>query len=168
MSDDLAAALRQGMRRVPAGVSVLTSFDESGEPFAMTVSSMTSVSDDPPSMLVCVNISSRISSVLKKGRPFAINVLGQQHVDVSVACSSGEQSEVRFKIGQWLTQKQSAPVLVDAEAVFVCEVDELLEYGTHNIVVGKLRSTDVADADLDPLIYIDGSYRQLGSIDTQP
>ena len=161
MSQNLAQAMKEGMRRLPSGVSVVSAQAPDGRKYAMTASSVTSVSDNPPSLLVCVNQSARICPVLNLGQRFAINILGQDHQDISVLCATGDQGEKRFNLGKWLVAPDKTPYLQDAEAVFECEVDLVQPYGTHHIVVGKIIAVRVASSGPAPLIYLDGSYRKL-------
>lgn len=161
MTQDLGRAMKDGMRRLASGVSVLSAAGPDGKRYAMTVSSVTSVSDNPPSLLVCVNQNTRINPILTLGQRFAVNVLGQTHRDLSVVCSTGDQCESRFETGDWLSAPDKTPMLADAEAIFECEVDLVQAYGTHNIVVGRIFAVKVTGDGPDPLIYLDGSYRYI-------
>lgn len=158
MSKDLGLAMKMGMRRLVSGVSILTTQSNSGSDYAMTVSSVTSVSDAPPSLLVCIHQSTRIAPVITPGALFAINVLNQVHSPVSTVCSTGDQGEHRFDFGNWIRRPGAAPHLADAEAVFKCEVDVLYPYGTHNIVIGKIQEVLLSSAEPEPLAYLDGHY----------
>lgn len=161
MVAQLVQSMKAGMRRLASGVSVISAVDQNGARYAMTASSVTSVSDDPPSLLVCINRSARICPVLLKGQTFAINLLGQPHADVSIVCSTGDQGDKRFDVGHWALTALGTPIIADAEAVFECCVDDVHTYGTHNIVIGKIASVIITDAGADPLIYCDGGYRRL-------
>lgn len=158
---NLAQAMKTGMRRLAAGVSVISAVDNDGTRLAMTVSSVTSVSDSPPSLLACINRSARLCPVLTPGQTFAINVLGQSHTEASIVCSTCDQGDKRFDVGNWSTTMANTPILADAEAVFECVVDLVQAYGTHHIVVGKITSVITSQAPADPLIYCDGGYRRL-------
>jgi flavin reductase (DIM6/NTAB) family NADH-FMN oxidoreductase RutF len=161
MDQNLAQAMRIGMRRLPSGVCVVSAQAQDGRRFAMTASSVTSVSDRPPSLLVCVNQQARICPILIPGQRFAINILGRDHQAISVLCATGDQGEKRFNLGNWLLAPDATPYLQDAEAVFECEVDVVQPYGTHHIVVGRIIAVRVASSGPAPLIYLDGSYRNL-------
>ncbi len=126
----------------------------------MTASSVTSVSDAPPSLLVCINQSAQICAELVRGQVFAVNVLNQKQQDVSMQCSGVVKGEGRFSVGDWHDQ-YGAPLLQGAEVNFVCVVDAVLAYGTHHVVVGKLSEVLVSSEPLDPLVYLDGAYRKV-------
>lgn len=152
--------MKEGMRRLASGVSVISCENDVGQKFAMTASSVTSLSDSPPSLLVCVNKSARICAELTVGTQFAVNVLGQAHQDVSVQCSSIKKADQRFNVGNWQTDA-GTPILADAESNFVCVVDGLMAYGSHHVVVGKILQVSVAETPVDPLVYLNGGYRKL-------
>lgn len=158
MAHDLVQAMKDGMRRLVSGVSVISTFGADGQGFAMTVSSVTSVSDAPPSLLVCINQSTRIAPVLSIGQRFAVNVLGQSHQDVSIQCSTGEQNEKRLQTGNWCLDAGQIPYLKDAEAVFECVVDQSIPYGSHDIVVGKIVLVRMDKKSAAPLVYANGGY----------
>lgn len=161
-NSQLSQLMKQGMRRLAAGVCVLSMRTEQGEPFAMTVSSVTSVSDNPASLLVCINQQvSQHSHLATLGNEFAINILSHEHQNISNRCAGREWGEDRFAIGNWTETAGGLPYLVDAQAVFLCRVDMASVYGTHHIVVGLIHQVILADRPLDPLIYIDGRYAGL-------
>ena len=160
----LALAMRSGMRRLASGVSVLSSRDDTGLAHTMTVSSVTSVSDAPSSLLVCVNRDTKIAPIMTLGRNFTINVLGMQHQDVSIACSTGLQTEERLKVGKWINHINSPPYLEDAEARFLCEITGIYPHGSHDIIVGDIVEVKVSEQPVNALVYADGGYHTLTKI----
>jgi flavin reductase (NADH) len=160
----LSQSMKLGMRRLAAGVCVLSTRTESGELFAMTVSSVTSVSDNPASLLVCINKQvSQQGHLSTLGNQFAINILAQDQQEISNICAGRDQFKDRFSIGSWSQDKQGIPYLEDAQAVFFCRVDMASVYGTHHIVVGLIHDVHVGEKVLDPLVYVDGRYARLQS-----
>jgi flavin reductase (DIM6/NTAB) family NADH-FMN oxidoreductase RutF len=158
-NNNLAVSMKLGMRRLASGVCVLTTVLSDGQPFAMTVSSVTSVSDSPASLLVCINqLVSQQGHLATLGSLFAINVLSIGHQDVSNICAGREPNRNRFDIGSWASDNGGLPVLADAQAVFVCHTDQVTTYGTHKIVIGAIDKVILADTEVDPLLYADGSY----------
>lgn len=159
---ELSDGLRLGMRRLASGVCVVTTCAEDSR-YAMTASSVTSLSDSPASLLVCVNKTAAIQPFLSKGQPLAINILGADQEDVSNKCAQKNAGEERFEVGEWVEHEATQlPYLKSAQAVFFCEVDnENHEYGTHQIVIGRLTDTIIPDVDVDPLIYVNGQYQTL-------
>jgi len=158
---DTKSVLRLGMRRLAASVCVISTKAD-GRRYAMTASSVTSVSDDPSSLLVCVNREASICPVLALGQPFVINLLSDHQQDVSSLCAGKKEGEERFSQGNWRCSDSGLPYLEGAQVSFFCHVDnDNYQYGTHQIVVGRLDSAVVSDAPVSPLVYLDGSYRQL-------
>ena len=152
--------LRQGMRRLAAGVCVIsTQLD--GRRYAMTASSVTSVSDAPASLLVCVNREASMQPILTFGQKFVINVLSYEQQDISNLCA-GREGDERFSVGDWKDNEQGIPFLQDAQVSFFCHVDnEKYCYGTHQIVIGCLDQVVVNEEKVNPLVYLDGAYHSL-------
>jgi flavin reductase (DIM6/NTAB) family NADH-FMN oxidoreductase RutF len=154
---ELAEGMRQAMRRLAASVVVVTASD-GGVRYAMAASAATSVSMDPPSMLVCVNQTASIYPVLMKRGYFCINILGLDHREVSDACSGKVKGEARFAIGDWRTDPDTqTPYLEDAQASLICETADIHQYGTHGIFIGRVKSIRTR-AEVSPLVYVDARY----------
>lgn len=161
-SEDLGTAMKLGMRRLASGIGVLSTRVDNGERFAMTVSSVTSVSDSPASLLVCVNTQVALEGHLSTpGAPFVINILSSEQQAISNRCAGFEGDKPRFSIGNWEEGRGSLPYLKDAQASFFCESDKVMTYGTHHIVVARILEVKIGELAIDPLIYIDGGYATL-------
>lgn len=160
--DDLGTSMKLGMRRLASGVSVLSTRTDTGERFAMTVSSVTSVSDSPASLLVCVNKQVALEGHLSTlGTPFAINVLASEQRDISNLCAGFMGDEPRFSLGDWRQGRDSVPYLADAQATFFCESDQVTTYGTHHIVIARIVEVVLGELRVDPLVYVDGGYASI-------
>lgn len=158
-NNNLAVSMKLGMRRLASGVCVLSTNLPNNQRFAMTVSSVTSVSDSPASLLVCINQQvSQQSHLATKGSQFAINVLSIDHKDISNVCAGREPTRDRFEVGHWEEDDTGLPVLADAQAIFVCQTDQVMTYGTHKIVIGAIHKVILNGAEVNPLLYVDGSY----------
>jgi flavin reductase (DIM6/NTAB) family NADH-FMN oxidoreductase RutF len=161
---ELGHGMRQAMRRLAASVVVVTA-RYGGTRYAMAASAVTSLSMDPPSILICVNKTASIYPVLAAGNDFCINVLSGSHQELSAACSGALKGEDRFTIGEWRTDPDTdTPFLGDAQASLICAVDGTHHYGTHGIFIGKVKRVHL-HGDVYPLIYIDGRYSSV--IETQ-
>jgi flavin reductase (DIM6/NTAB) family NADH-FMN oxidoreductase RutF len=154
-SQQLIADAKLALRRLASSVSVVTCRHD-GLNYAMTATSVSALSMEPPSMLICVNRSAAFYRALNSANEFAINILSRAHVDISRLCSGGANPESRSEIGCRDT-RAAAPVLADAQAAIVCLKDKELEYGTHTVFMGRIVSLAV-NGDIDPLIYVDGKY----------
>ncbi|BFM16138.1 flavin reductase family protein [Maricurvus nonylphenolicus] len=159
---DMATAMKEGMRRLASGVCIVSAQADSGERTAMTATSITSVSDSPASLLVCINRDTSMHSILSKGGDFAVNLLHNHQQELSNHCASGDQGEQRFGIGQW-QESEGTPYLDDCLAVFICKQAQTVTFGTHDIVIGEIAHVKVADDEnIDPLLYLNGGYHSIG------
>jgi flavin reductase (DIM6/NTAB) family NADH-FMN oxidoreductase RutF len=158
--EDLSAGLKAGMRRLAASVCVISLKDKQGIPHAMTATAVTSLSDNPPALLVCVNKQATAYRALMERQPFCVNVLNQHQADISMHCA-GKSEEGRFAKGQWRDHSNGLPCLADAEAIFFCSNDQVIEYGSHIITIGKLTEVLTPDRAAAPLLYVDGKYSSI-------
>lgn len=148
------------MRRLASGVSVVA-LKSDDERFAMTASSVTSLSDDPASLIVCVNHEASLAPYLNAGQVFSVNVLAFDQQEISMLCAQKSLGDQRFRVGDWV-EAHGAPYLQSAESTFFCEVDPAsTTFGTHAIVVGRVLGVLVSSRPCEPLIYHDGAYRAL-------
>ncbi len=153
--DPLIVDAKLALRRLASSVCVVTCrYDQRS--YAMTATSVSALSMEPPSMLVCVNRSAVFHTALNRANDFAINVLSRAHIDISRQCSGGATPENRFNAGDWDT-RTAAPVLIDAQAAIICRKDKELDYGTHTVFMGRIVSISI-NGDVDPLIYLNGQY----------
>lgn len=147
---------RQAMRRYIYSVSIMSNKDDNGNSNAITVSSVTSISMDPPSLLICINKTSRIHDSLQIGSKFCINLLKKDQEDLSNICSDEESYEKRFNDENWNTKE--TPFLANAQANIFCKVDKLTSYHTHTIIVGLVENANHID-EISTLTYVDGNYK---------
>lgn len=161
MSEPLAQSLKLGMRRLASGVCIVTAADENGIAQAMTVSSVTSVSAEPASLLVCINRDSRFAPLMQSGAQLLVNVLNVKHQALAQLCADPDQHAQRLSHSAWQFSG-TTPYLADAEAVFFTRIDTIVPYGTHLVVIGKVEQVMASGAPLAPLLYADGAYRSLG------
>ena len=147
---------RLAMRRYIYSVSIMSNKDNAGNPNAITVSSVTSISMNPPSLLICINKSSRIHNSIELGSKFCINLLNNEQEDISNICSDEDMYDQRFKDKNW--NLQNIPFLVNAQANIFCKVDKLTSYHTHSIVIGLVEDANYAD-EISTLTYVDGEYK---------
>jgi flavin reductase (DIM6/NTAB) family NADH-FMN oxidoreductase RutF len=150
--------LRDALGCFATGVTVVTCVASDGTPAGLTVNSFTSVSLDPPLLLVCLHRMAASSGALVEATHFAINVLqnGQQPASMRFAT----RDEDRFGTTPWSRGEAGAPILADSLGVFECERYAVYDGGDHHILVGQVVKASF-DASLDPLLYFRGRYRRL-------
>jgi len=126
---------------------------------------VTSLSVDPPSLLVCVGRTASIARALVRLRHFSVNVLAAGQVEVAQAFG-GQLAAVgaaRFDYGHWRgLEGRGVPMLAGARASFDCEVAHVHDWATHHIVIGTVRAVQLAPEAQPSLAYADGQYRAVG------
>ena len=160
-SDIEPQAYRDAMARFAGAVHVVTTDGIAGKR-GTTVIAACSVSDAPPMILVCVNRENAKNEIFTANRRFALNTLTVAHEPLAVGFSgvTGLPAEERFALGEWDTIASGSPTLVDALAVFDCELFDSKELASHRILFGKVTGIRIADR-VDPLLYFNRSYRVL-------
>jgi len=157
-------AFLQAMRRAATGVTVVATDGPAGR-HGCTVSAMSSVSADPPSLLVCVHQKSPVAQAIAANGVFSVSLLGADHRQVSEVFAGRVRTEIgcKFACGLWGRLRTGAPVLADAPAAFDCQVAETVAVGSHIVVIGRVVATRTDAATDQPLVYANQSYRALGA-----
>jgi flavin reductase (DIM6/NTAB) family NADH-FMN oxidoreductase RutF len=153
---DLPITFKAAMRRLAASVSIVVAKGDQG-PVGMAATSITSLTVDPPAVLVCVNRMTSLHALLVPTAPLSVNLLGRHHREVSMAFGGGTPREERFGVGDWQEAANGLPMLADAQANLECVIDAMLAYGTHSIVIARVIRAAVSET-VAPLIYQDGGY----------
>ncbi|PHZ84345.1 flavin reductase family protein [Paremcibacter congregatus] len=148
--------MKQAMRRLAASVTVITSRDQTRR-YAMTATAVTSLSMDPPALLVCVNNENGIHNALGTGNGYCVNILFSDQQDISENCAWREKGENKFNLGDWRDGPEGLPYLANAQASIFCDTDGAHAYGSHTIFIGKV-SKVISREEISPLIFLDGNY----------
>ncbi len=159
---------RQDMRTVmghfATGVCVVSARRGDGRPVGTTVNAVTSVSLDPPLLLVCLARNSETLAAVIDSSTFAVNILAEEQREHSLRfAAKGEDAhpeEVVFS-----EHDGQVPCLADALATIACRISALHEGGDHMIVLGEVLSMSSAEDDLAPLLFYRGSYSRLADED---
>jgi flavin reductase (DIM6/NTAB) family NADH-FMN oxidoreductase RutF len=154
-SELIAADFRAAMRRLVSTVCIVTA-EQGGHWIGMTMTAVSSVSMEPPSLLICAHQRSRLRAALKPRVEFCVNVLRVGHDQAAQAFAGARSHEERFAGPGW-TCEGGPPILTDALANIVCETATSLDYGTHTIVVGEVTCVRL-NPEGPPLIYGHGRY----------
>ena len=150
--------LRDALGSFATGVTVVTCLDEAGRPAGLTANSFTSVSLDPPLLLVCLHKKAASAPALLAAEHFAVNVLQTGQQPASIRFST--RFEDRFGPNDWSPGEWGAPLLRESLGVFECERYAVHEGGDHDILVGRVVRASF-DPNMDPLLYFRGRYRRL-------
>lgn len=154
--EDIQQAFRMAMRRVASTVAIVSA-QRGGERHGTTATSVTSISMDPPSVLVCFNQASRLHDFLHNQDRFCINVLHTANLDIAKVFSSSATAAERFATGDWRTDADGVPYLADAQANLFCRKEQEIAYGSHTIFIGRVLQALIRE-DVSPLVYRDGCY----------
>ena len=153
-SDDF----RSAMRRLPGGVSVIT-VGRGKNISGMTVTSVSSLSVDPATLIVSINRESSSWPLLRQSGFFGVNILTADHLDIAERFTgkNGEKGADRFKGAEWITRASGVPLLAGALAAADCEVEEIVERHSHAIVIGRVLDLQLS-APTTALAYWQGQY----------
>lgn len=154
---ELEASFRQAMRRLAGGVALVSTVHE-GVRHGMTVTAVSSLTMDPPALVVSVNRhASAFQALVSSGR-FCVNLLTQSHTGLAGAFARKPDGDARFANGSWRTGASGLPMLDGAVASIVCRVHDTVEFGTHALLIGRVEALDVEEQPLAPLIYLSGQF----------
>lgn len=153
-----AADFRDAMRHLAGGVSVVTA-GRGRDITGMTVTSVTSLSVDPPTLIVSINRDASSFPLIQRLGTFCVNVLNADQLDIAerFAGKGGLKGAARFAGSDWSSSLSGAPLLVDALAALDCEVEEIVERHSHGIVIGRVREIRRAARNA-ALAYWHGQY----------
>jgi flavin reductase (DIM6/NTAB) family NADH-FMN oxidoreductase RutF len=149
---------RNAMRQLTGGVSVITAGrgrDISG----MTVTSVSSLSVDPPALIVSINREASSWPLVKRYRFFGVSILTSDQIDIAERFTGkgGLKSADRFAGARWTTRASGVPLLVGALAAIDCEVEGIVERHSHAIVIGRVLDVAVSPRTA-ALAYWQGRY----------
>ena len=159
-----ATDFRNAMSLLTTAVNVITTEGVAGM-HGFTAPAVCSVTDTPPTLLVCMNQSSRSHAHFIQNKILSVNVLGAQHENLSNAFASSKfSSEERFKLGSWTTLETGSPVLKDALASFDCEIEQIQQMGTHSIFICKVVAIQQSQQE-ESLVYFNRAYHHVGQVE---
>ena len=146
--------LREAFGNFTTGVTVITTLQADGTPRGFTANSFTSVSLDPPLLLVCLSKKALSYEVFNKANYFGINVLNKNQRAVSTLFST--QSDKKFLSDDWERGFKDIPILRGSLSKFVCAREKIIDAGDHTILIGRV--VDLKFKTGDPLLYFKGGY----------
>lgn len=153
---NLQDRFKLSMRRLAASVSVITCAHED-QWFGLTATAVTSLCAEPASIITCINSSASMVPALTASQHFYVNVLRSEHVAVSSSFGGRLKGAERFNEGTWHAGENGVPYLADAQVNLFCGVETTIAYGTHIVVIGRVKALSFAE-EISPLIYQNGLY----------
>lgn len=161
-AEPLSPALyRNAMSRYAGHVQIVTTA-LGEERRGVTVTAACSVSDNPASVLVCINAGNPSNTIFEQSGRFVLNALGSHHRPLAEAFAGMGKLPVeeRFAKAEWLSMATGAPVLADALAAFDCTLVEAKTVATHMILIGRVEAVHFGPLE-PPLIYFERAFREL-------
>ena len=153
-----AKELRRVMGMFATGVTVLTTRDVNGKPYGLTANAVTSLSLDPPLLIICIDKRAETHPHFFDSRCFVVNILAEDQEELSsrFARTGGD----KFQGVPFSTNQDGVPVLEGTLAHVECRIIETHEGGDHVIHIGEVHHAEVRGG--DPLLFFQGKYRHLG------
>lgn len=157
---ETAATAKEAHRRFPTGVTVVTTTVD-GTPYGLAVNAFSSVSMDPPMVLVCVKSTSQTHPHLEISDHIGINILAndQEWIAQAFASSGGD----KFAGISWHSSLTGAPLLDGAAAAFEVKIDQRIPAGSHTIFLGEVVAVE-AEGERQPLLYLGGAFHDSSSL----
>jgi flavin reductase len=156
-----APQFREAMSRLGAAVHVVTTAGPAGKT-GFTATAVCSVSDAPPTVLVCINRKSQNGLLMRENGAFCVNTLGADAEPIAdmFAGRTGAQAEARFQLGAWGALVTGAPVLANAVVALDCRVIEVKAVASHYVIFGAVAAIQVG-APGPALVYHDRAYKRV-------
>lgn len=157
---DMRASFIDGMSRVATSVTIVTTDGEAGR-FGLTVSAMSSVTADPPTLLICINRRNPVDAAMRSNGVFGVNALraDQRWVAETFAGRPRRGNPYDFQAGAWHIENTGSPLLTGAVAWFDCVMIAAHHVGTHTIAIGRVVAAGSEPG--TPLIYGRRSFGEL-------
>jgi flavin reductase (DIM6/NTAB) family NADH-FMN oxidoreductase RutF len=142
-----------------SGVTVVTTQSEKFGVQGMTVTAFSSVSVNPPQVLVCINDAADTGDGIDESQCFAVNILMAGQESTSNQFAGGSSQQQRFENAGWSAGITGAPLLNNSLMSLDCKVVEKVRAGTHWIIIGEVQAVECRSG--EPLLYYRGAYRQI-------
>lgn len=158
MSDEVRRDLRSAFGSFATGVTVVTTREADGTPRGFTANSFTSVSLDPPMLLICIAKSVHSLQAFERSSHFSVNILSEEQREVSGLFASRQIK--KFELADWHVGFADMPLISGSIASFVCAQENLVDAGDHVVLIGIVK--DFTNTVGIPLGYFKGNYFSLG------
>jgi len=141
-----------------SGVAIVTSCSEE-RVHGMTVSDFTSVSLDPPLIVVSASETANTLEVIRAGKCFAVNILAADQEELSNVFADKEREDTRFEGLDWSKAVTGAPIIAGSKVMLDCSVVAMHVAGDHVLCIGQVEHVEIHD--VEPLVYYQGRYHDL-------
>jgi flavin reductase (DIM6/NTAB) family NADH-FMN oxidoreductase RutF len=159
-----AMSFKAAMRHVAASVCLITTTTRDGDRYGCTATAVCSLSADPASLLCCLNHASHSYAAITEARTFCVNVLSAEHDALADWFATNRPADVKFSMGDWRTGCTGVPVLGRAAVSFECTLGQIIDSGTHAILIGQVIDISIGGIEPRPLVYVRGEYGQFAPL----
>lgn len=149
---------RRACGRFTTGVAVAGVIDSSGHPHGLTINSFTSVSLEPPLVLICISHQAAAIAAFRDARTFGLSILEVGQADISERFA--RYSDDRFEGTAWHTGAHETPLVDGVIATMECRLERWFAAGDHDVFLGEVVRAELFPG--EPLLYFSGDYRQIG------
>jgi flavin reductase len=153
---------RDAMAHLGAAANIVTTNGPGGRA-GLTASAVCSVTDDPPTLLVCLNQKASVYTTFARNEVLCVNTLGASHEGLSRLFGGRTPQEERFARAKWSTLKTLSPVLTDALASFDCRIVQTTKIGTHAVLFCEVLDIDLQTS-RSGLIYFGRRYHPVSVV----
>ena len=150
---------RDAMAALGSAVTIVTTDGEGGRA-GFTATAVCSVTDTPPTILVCLNRGSSSFETFKRNQVYCVNILSECHQRLSTIFGGPTPQADRFSAADWSPMGTMAPALDDALVSLDCRIVQTVSVGTHDILLGEVNDIRLREGD-DGLIYFARHYHRL-------
>ncbi|MCB5944298.1 flavin reductase [Acidocella sp. KAb 2-4] len=152
---------REAMARLGAAVNIITTHGPDGDT-GMTVSAVCSVTDDPATLIVCINRSSRQHAIFKNAGIICVNILGPGQEDLSAIFAGKDHLPMpeRFARATWHKLETGALALAQSAASLDCKVSQMLDIGTHTVFFCEVQAIALGQKNAG-LVYHGRAYHHV-------
>lgn len=153
-------AFREGMSRMGAAVNLITTDGPAGK-HGLVASAVCSVTDTPPTLLVCINRNAYVHDRFLQNFHICVNVLASQHQGLCNTFARYVEGVDRWAKGSWIKLATGCPVLEDANVAFDCRIGSLIEQGSHSVMFCEVKAVHLGTAARPGLVYFSRDFHHL-------
>ncbi len=157
---------REGMSRMGAAVNLITSDGPAGK-HGLIASAVCSVTDSPPTLLVCINRNAFVHDRFLQNFHICVNVLASQHQNLCNTFARYVEGVDRWAQGEWTTKATGCPVLIDANVAFDCRIGSLIEQGSHSVMFCEVKAVHLGTSPGRGLVYFSRDFHHLKTSNDQ-
>ena len=156
-----AEIFKQSMRLLAGGVCIATTGKDGGEWLGLTVTAVSSLTLEPPTVIVCVNRDAGAHTTMHASRRLCVNFLASDHVELAQLFSSSSfKGSGRFDPSKWTAMTSGLPALIGALAALDCEIIDQMTFGQHSVFICEVKAVRL-EPEKEPLVHFNREFCEL-------